>query len=101
LQSGLPLLTLIGDSFASRVGGSLLSTLKLDDLITRTPEEYIKKAIMISNNGNYHQNIVNKLKSNKILLSDAKSYAKNLEKAYQKSIENYVNNLPCENIFID
>jgi protein O-GlcNAc transferase len=100
LQSGLPLLTLIGDSFASRVGGSLLSSLKLDDLITKTPEEYTKKAIMISNNGNYHQNIVNKLKSNKIVLSNAKFYAKNLEKAYQKSIENYVNNLPYENIFI-
>jgi hypothetical protein len=56
---------------------------------------------MISNNDNYYQNIVNKLKSSKIILSDAKYYAKNLEKAYQKSIENYVNHLPHENIFID
>ena len=101
LQSGLPLLTLIGDSFASRVAGSLLSNLKLDELITKSTEEYIKKAIMISNSKEYYQNIVHKLKSNKVILSDAKSYTQNLESAYRKSLENYANNLPYENIYIN
>ena len=101
LQSGLPLLTLIGESFASKVAGSLLSVLKLDDLITRTSEEYIKKAIMLSKNNNYHHNIILKLKSNVKILCDAKSYTQNLEEAYQKSIENYMNNLPYENIYIN
>jgi recombinational DNA repair ATPase RecF len=60
-----------------------------------------QKAIMISNSKEYYQYIVHKLKSNKVILSDAKSYTQNLESAYQKSLENYANNLPYENIYIN
>ena len=39
----LPILTLLGNSFPSRVAGSVLTSLHLETLITLSEEEYIKK----------------------------------------------------------
>jgi protein O-GlcNAc transferase len=50
--AGLPLLSLCGDSFASRVSSSLLNTLKLDDLIAHSETNYIEKACALYNNRN-------------------------------------------------
>ena len=50
LRSGIPVLTIEGKSFASRVAASLLSVMDLDELIVKTNEEFEKKAIDISNN---------------------------------------------------
>lgn len=49
LWAGLPVLTRMGESFASRVGASLLSTCQLPELIVRTPEEYQALAIDLAN----------------------------------------------------
>ena len=40
LWAGCPVLTLAGETFASRVAGSLLRAVGLPELITRSPEEY-------------------------------------------------------------
>ncbi|HND51377.1 MAG TPA: hypothetical protein PLV92_03235, partial [Pirellulaceae bacterium] len=40
---GVPLVTLAGEPFASRVAGSLLHSLGLDELITYSPAEYEAK----------------------------------------------------------
>ena len=40
LWAGLPVLTLMGDTFASRVAASLLTSVGLADLITSTPQAY-------------------------------------------------------------
>jgi predicted O-linked N-acetylglucosamine transferase (SPINDLY family) len=50
LWAGLPLLTLSGNSFASRMAGALLHHLKLFEFITSDIENYIKKAIYFYNN---------------------------------------------------
>ena len=41
---GVPVLTLLGRSFASRVGESLLRTIGLDHWIASDPDEYVAKA---------------------------------------------------------
>jgi predicted O-linked N-acetylglucosamine transferase (SPINDLY family) len=45
LRMGLPVLTLIGHSFASRVAASLLNAVNLTELITTTQEQYESLAI--------------------------------------------------------
>lgn len=44
LRAGLPVLTLQGRSFASRMGASLLANVDLDSLITRSVDEYVARA---------------------------------------------------------
>jgi predicted O-linked N-acetylglucosamine transferase (SPINDLY family) len=51
LWAGCPLLTLPGDTFASRVGASLLRALGLEDLIARDREEYRRLAIALGRDG--------------------------------------------------
>lgn len=48
LFSGLPVLTLAGVPFASRVASSLLSAVGLDELITRSFQDYRQKAIELA-----------------------------------------------------
>ena len=45
---GVPVVTLIGDRHAARVGASLLRSIGLDDLIANTPEEYIERTAWLA-----------------------------------------------------
>ncbi len=49
LWVGLPVLTLMGKSFASRVGASLLNALDLSELVASSTEQYRSIAIQLSN----------------------------------------------------
>jgi protein O-GlcNAc transferase len=51
LRMGVPLLTLPGKSFASRVGASLLTALDLPELIAPNREAYIAAAVRLANDG--------------------------------------------------
>lgn len=85
LWSGVPVLTLQGKSFASRVASSLLNAIGLPELITCTHEDYKNKAIEIANNNIKLNEIKKKLKfnKNKQPLFDTDKYTKNLELAYK------------------
>ncbi len=48
LYMGVPVVTLVGDDHRSRVGLSLLSAVGEDSLVTRTPEEYIERAVTLA-----------------------------------------------------
>ena len=49
IQAGVPLVTLKGSHFASRVSSSILKNLELDDFITESYEEYESKIISLIN----------------------------------------------------
>ena len=102
LRVGLPVLTLIGNSFASRVATSLLRTVKLDDLISKNLEEYEKIANKIVSDYDYFRKIKNKLDQNilKTPLYDSKLFTENLELGYEKIFENYKNNQSIKNFEI-
>lgn len=51
LRMGVPVLTLPGKSFASRVGASLLTALDLPDLIAPDPAAYVAAATRLANDG--------------------------------------------------
>jgi predicted O-linked N-acetylglucosamine transferase (SPINDLY family) len=57
LWLGCPFVALSGDTFASRVSGSLLVNCGLPELITRTPDEYEALAVRLANDVSYMQEV--------------------------------------------
>lgn len=62
LSMGLPLLTLSGRTFVSRMGGSLLTSLGLHELITNSHEQYESEAISIAADPARIQNLKQRLR---------------------------------------
>jgi predicted O-linked N-acetylglucosamine transferase (SPINDLY family) len=91
LWVGLPVLTLMGESFASRVAASLLNAIGLPELITKTQEEYEALAIELAKNSQGHADIKSKLANNRLTapLFDTPLFTKNIEAAYIKIYEEY------------
>jgi len=102
LWVGLPFLTLVGDTFASRVGASMLNAIGLPELITYSENEYKNKAIEIAKNPILLRAIKKKLEKNKFSkpLFNVKLFTKNIESAYTKIYKNYIKNQKIENIEI-
>lgn len=95
LWAGVPLLTIAGDSFASRVASSLLVNIELDELISGSIEDYINKAIYLGKNQKQLNFIKNKLSLNKnsSKLFNGKLFARHLELAFTEMHRQYINNL--------
>ena len=103
LRVGVPVLTCLGESFASRVAGSLLNAINLPELITNTPEEYEDLAIELATNPNKLNAIKEKLKSNLTTapLFDTKRFTKNIESAYTQMYERSQKGLEPEHIYVE
>lgn len=65
LWAGLPLLTLGGRSFASRIAGSQLCTLGLDELVADSLDRYVDLAILIGRSPELHAELRGKLAARK------------------------------------
>jgi predicted O-linked N-acetylglucosamine transferase (SPINDLY family) len=102
LWAGLPVLTLMGQSFASRVAASLLNAIGLPELITNTQEEYEALAIELALNPKKLAGIKLKLANNRLTtpLFDTPLFTKNLEAAYIKMYEQYQAGFKPEHITI-
>jgi protein O-GlcNAc transferase len=103
LWAGLPVLTCIGESFASRVAASLLNAIELPDLITTTQAEYEAKAIELANNPAKLKAIKDKLERNRLTtaLFDTPRFTKHIEAAFTQIYERYQADLPPDHIYID
>jgi len=102
LRVGTPVLTRIGSTFPSRVAASLLKTSGLEELITYSDDEYIKKAILISKDVKYSNILKKKILEgkNKKYLFDNKLFTQNLEKAFKEIYKRKINNLEPDHIYI-
>ncbi len=89
LKSGLPILTLSGRSFASRVGASFLTAMNTPELITNSLNEYQSKAIEILNDQETLNGLKQKLLKNITVSSlfDIVEYTKKIEGIYLKMYE--------------
>ena len=87
IRMGVPVLTLKGKSFASRVASSILTSVNLQELIASSLEDYEKKAIDIVAN-NKISNLKKHLRDHKKIntLFNSKRFTKNLEQIYKKII---------------
>jgi predicted O-linked N-acetylglucosamine transferase (SPINDLY family) len=102
LWAGLPVLTLMGNAFASRVAASLLNAIELPELITSTPQAYEALAIEIAKNPEKLAALKQKLASNRLTtpLFDTPQFTRDLERSYVQIYERYQAGLPPEHIFV-
>jgi protein O-GlcNAc transferase len=81
LQAGIPLVTLEGSHFASKVSASILKTLEIEELITKDYDGYKNKIAYLINNEkrqNMKDLIKNKMRTSKLL--DVNYFTKSFEK---------------------
>jgi len=102
LWAGVPVLTLVGRSFASRVAASLLNAIGLPELITNSQEQYENLAIELAMNPQKLEAIKLKLANNLSTapLFDTPLFTKNLEAAYIQMYDRYHADLPPDHILI-
>ena len=81
IRMGVPLITLAGESFASRVAASILNEVNLNELVTKNKNYYQNIAIDIGNDKKKLKNLKEKLKGSisKSNLFNSILYTKNLE----------------------
>ncbi|MBU3632006.1 tetratricopeptide repeat protein, partial [Polynucleobacter sp. AP-Feld-500C-C5] len=103
LKMGIPVLTLMGQSFASRVAASLLNAIGLPELIANTQEEYEALAIELAQNPQKLADIKQTLVNNRLTkpLFNTPLFTKNLEALYLKMHERYQQDLEPDHISID
>jgi protein O-GlcNAc transferase len=91
LWAGCPLLTRVGETFASRVAGSLLHAAGLAEMVTFTVEEYCGRAIRLGQTPAELRAIKTKLAGNRdtCALFDTSRFIRNLEAAYQQIWASY------------
>ena len=102
LWAGLPVLTCMGESFASRVAASLLYAIGLPELVTVTKIEYEELAIELARNPIKLKLIKDKLESNRLTtpLFNTALFTKHIEIAYTEMYERYQADLPPDHIYI-
>ena len=90
LYGGLPIITLYGNTYHSRMTASLLSNLDLYELISYSLDEYIEKTIKIATEKTYYSKIKNKLLNSikKNNGSISKNFVEELESQYSKLMNN-------------
>jgi predicted O-linked N-acetylglucosamine transferase (SPINDLY family) len=91
LWMGVPVLTLAGRSFASRVCGSLLQAAGLPELICATEEAYAAKALELANDPAQRAALRKKLRESRdrCLLFDTPRLVRSLEGLYARMWEDY------------
>lgn len=100
LWAGLPVLTLVGETFAGRVAASLLTAIDMPQLIVTTPQAYEDLAIDFYRNPDKLVAIKTKLASHRGTqpLFDTVSYTHHLESAYDAMYRRHLNGLPPDHI---
>ncbi len=102
LWAGLPVLTCMGQSFASRYAASLLYAIGLPELVTKSQAEYEALAIELAINPNILKAIKEKLERNRLTtpLFDTPRFARHIEAAYKEMYQRYQTDLPPDHIYI-
>ena len=103
LQAGLPVLTRIGESFASRVAASLINSVNLPELITPTQEKYEALAINLATDPLRLKTIKEKLSNNLLTspLYNTPLYASQIESAYLEMYERHQKGLEPDHIYVE
>lgn len=94
LWAGVPVITLLGNNYASRMSASLISGVGMDELITNTIDEYQGLAMGAATNPFKINEIRGRLNANKASSSlfNTKDYIKKLEVLLQEIWQNKIRN---------
>ena len=88
IWSEIPIITLYGDSFASRVCFSILKSIKLEQLATHELSIYKNKILELSQDKNKILNLKKTIRNNKKKLINPKKYASDLENIFSNLVLN-------------
>jgi len=102
LRMGVPVLTLIGNSFSSRVAASILNALNMPELITNTREQYESLATDLAQDDEKLESIKSKLVKNlpNSALFNSQTFANNLELAFEKMHQRSKSGLKPDHIIV-
>ena len=103
LRMGLPVLTCIGSSFASRMAASVINAVNLPELITTSQEQYESLAVELATNPEKLKIIKDKLVDNlpTAPLYDTPLFARHLESAYLAMYDRYQHGLDPDHIYVE
>ncbi|MGV1908713.1 O-linked N-acetylglucosamine transferase, SPINDLY family protein [Agrobacterium cavarae] len=89
LWSGLPVLTVKGTNFASRVSESLLNAIGTPELVAEDEEDYVNQAVFYAQNPDRLKEVRERVASNRFVtpLFDAERFCRHLESAYEMMVE--------------
>jgi protein O-GlcNAc transferase len=100
LWAGVPVLTCPGDTFPSRVAGSLLRAIDMPEMITESMERYELLALRLARAPEELAGIRAKLRKNRSSteLFDTQRFTRNMEHAYERMWANYLAGNPPQTI---
>ena len=103
LWSGLPMLTLAGATFASRVGASLLGAVGLPELVTHSVEDYEALALALATDPQRLAELRGRLQANRktMPLFDSPRFARRIEAAYEAMWDRHRRGLAPDHIRIE
>ena len=84
INAGLPMVTIKGNSFASKVASSIYSSINMNELVAKSEAEYEKIAVDLANDKLKLEEIKDRIKKNiqNSNLFKSKEFTKELEKVY-------------------
>jgi predicted O-linked N-acetylglucosamine transferase (SPINDLY family) len=96
LWSGTPIVTCPGETFASRVAGSLLGAMGLPELIARDFDDYFAIASALAIDPDHHARVKSKLAANRLTspLFDVAAYTRGIEGLYAQMWERKMSGAP-------
>jgi predicted O-linked N-acetylglucosamine transferase (SPINDLY family) len=96
LWAGLPVLTLPGRQFASRVGASLVSAMGQPEMIAKSPAEYEARALELAQDLDALAKLRSKVQRNRrsTPLFDTKGFTRSLERGFDMAYARYLQGLP-------
>jgi predicted O-linked N-acetylglucosamine transferase (SPINDLY family) len=102
LWAGLPVLTIRGQSFAGRVGASLLNTLGLPELIVDSQQAYEDLAVALADDSDRLARLKSKLEAARLTtpLFDTEAFTRVMESAYRAMLDRCRDGLPPEHLEI-
>ena len=100
LWAGLPVVTLLGRHFASRISASLLHAMGLNDLIAKSLDDYATVAIDLAQNPIELERMRRIIDKNRIsgALFNTEKFVRGLEEAYRRIRDQYADGKPAETI---
>ena len=86
LWAGIPVITLEGGHFASRVSASILQAIGMPELVTQNIVEYEELAVKIAQSPEFQNSLKKKIDGNRLTapLFDSPRFTRNLERAYME-----------------
>jgi predicted O-linked N-acetylglucosamine transferase (SPINDLY family) len=103
LRMGLPLIVLQGRTFASRMSSSLLHSINMPELVTKSSAQYEALAIDLYNDHGKYNRVKRKMQSEllKSPLFDIERTTKSIEMTFEIIYDRSQSNKPIEHIFLD